>query len=125
MPPRMATAKALMPNSVPMVEEMVNSGATRMPAMPASNPDSANASVDHALDADAHQPRGIRVLHHREQRLAVTRCAAKKSLQAGGEREADHRDEHLQIAGLRTPAIVDRCRSSASLAACRAGPCRR
>ena len=43
MPPRMATANALMPNSVPMVEEMVNSGATRMPAMPASNPDSANA----------------------------------------------------------------------------------
>ena len=45
MPPRMATAKALMPNSVPMVEEMVNSGATMMPATPASRPDSANASV--------------------------------------------------------------------------------
>src|SRR5262249_27177057 len=42
-PPRIATAKALMPNSVPMVEEMVKSGATRMPAMPASKPEIANA----------------------------------------------------------------------------------
>ncbi len=44
MPPRIATAKALMPNSVPMVDEIVNSGAIRMPATPAKKPDIAKAA---------------------------------------------------------------------------------
>ena len=105
MPPRIATAKALMPNSVPMVEEIVNSGATRMPATPASKPDSANARVDHALDVDAHQPRRIRVLHHGEQRLAVARRCGRT---AAGRRRARARSPGSAIcrSGSRTPAIV-------------------
>ena len=41
MPPRIATAKALRPNSVPMSEETLNSGAIRRPAMPANTPEAA------------------------------------------------------------------------------------
>ena len=49
MPPRMATAKALMPNSVPMVDDTVNSGAIRIPAIPANTPESAKARTTLAL----------------------------------------------------------------------------
>ena len=37
----MATANAFMPNSVPMSADTENSGAIRMPAMPASTVDAA------------------------------------------------------------------------------------
>ena len=98
MPPRIATANALMPNSVPIVDEMVNSGATRMPATPASKPDSANEKVDHAAGVDAHQPRRVGVLHDREQRLAVARIA-EEEMQRQRERKADHRDQRSAAAG--------------------------
>ena len=70
MPPRIATANALMPNSVPMSECTLNSGAIRSPASPASAVESANDTAIASRHVDAHQPRGIGVLHHREQRLA-------------------------------------------------------
>ena len=41
----MATANALMPNRVPMVDDIVNSGATMIPAIPARKPESANDSM--------------------------------------------------------------------------------
>ena len=45
MPPRIATANALMPNSVPMSECTLNSGAISSPARPASAVESANETA--------------------------------------------------------------------------------
>ena len=95
MPPRIATANALMPNSVPMSECTLNSGAISSPARPASAVESANESGDRAPHVDAHQARRIGVLHHREQRLAEAR-AVKRKLQRDRDAEPDHRDDELQ-----------------------------
>ena len=43
MPPRIATANALRPNSVPMSECTLKSGAIRMPATPANTVETAYA----------------------------------------------------------------------------------
>ncbi len=64
--------------------------------MPARKLDSANANRDDAFDPDAHQPRGILILHNRKQRLAVPGMR-EKHLQCCGQRQADQRNERLQI----------------------------
>ena len=123
MPPRIATAKALMPNSVPMVEEIVNRGATMMPATPARRPESAKEKVVTRSDVDPHQAGGKGVLHHGEQRLAVAGLL-EEEMQREGKREADDRDQDLQQLDLEA-GDGHRLRRQEARTACRAGPCRR
>ena len=96
MPPRIATAKALMPNSVPMVEEMVNNGATRMPAMPASNPDSANAI---SITRSTRMPisRAASLFCTTASSALPCRDVDEQQLQSGRHRQADHRNERLNV----------------------------
>ena len=60
-----------MPNSVPMSECTLNSGAISRPASARERGrERMNEAAMASAHVDAHQARGIRVLHHGEQRLA-------------------------------------------------------
>src|SRR5689334_3551171 len=94
MPPRIAAAKALMPNNVPMSECTENSGAISMPARPASAVDRGYGEAM-ALRTLLPMGRAGRVLHHGEQRLAPCRVL-EGELQREGDAGPDQRDHDLQ-----------------------------
>ena len=73
----------------------MNSGATRMPAIAGEQSRQRKRRLDDALDADAHQPRGVPVLHHGEQRLAVPR-ALERTTCSRRRAQANHRNQRLQ-----------------------------
>ena len=95
MPPRIATANALMPNSVPMSECTLNSGAIRRPARPASTVESANDAAIARRTLMPIRRAASGILHHGEQRLAVAR-AVEQQVQRERDAEADQRNDELQ-----------------------------